>query len=127
MEQSRYRVLLITVPSKKAGLKLTQGLIHQKLAACVNFVPGLESYYWWKGKVEKAHEVLLLVKTQKVLVQTVIAYVRENHPYELCETIALPVLEGNREYLRWISASTNPPRPLKDLSEKELEKEVGTR
>ena len=122
---TRYRVLLITVPDKKVGLKLTQGLVDGKLAACVNFIPGVESYYRWKGKVEKSNEVLLLVKTQKHLVDTIVSFVRENHPYELCEVVSLPVTEGHKEYLEWIGASTNPPKPLRDLDEDDLEKEVG--
>ena|ERR1041385_5971006 len=121
---TRYRVVLITVPDKKVGLKLTQGLVDGNLAACVNFIPGVESYYRWKGKVEKSSEVLLLAKTQKHLVDTIASYVRENHPYELCEVVSLPVTEGSKAYLEWIAAGTNPPRPPREVEKEDLEREV---
>lgn len=118
---TRYRVVFVTVPDKRSGLKIAQGLVHQKLAACVNFIPGIESCFWWKGKVHRAHEGLLMIKTQRGLVDNVIAFVREHHPYEVCEVLSLPVMEGNKAYLDWIGSSTNLARPLMDIPQRDLE------
>ena len=122
---TKFRLLIVAVPSHEEGLKLARGLVEGKLAACVNLVPGVESLYWWKGKMEQNNEVLLFIKTQKAQVDTVIGYVRENHPYEVPEVLSLPVTEGNKDYLNWVGAHTNPAKPIKDLPEQALEKEVG--
>ena len=121
---TKYRIVLVTVPSRKEGLKITQGLVHKKLAACVNFVPGIESFYWWKGKVHRSSEILLLIKTHQNLVNNIITFVRDNHSYEVCEVVSLPIMEGNKAYLNWIGSSTNLSSPMKDLTEADLEREV---
>jgi periplasmic divalent cation tolerance protein len=115
----------VTVPNKKAGQKIAEGLVESRLAACVNVLPAVDSFYRWKGKVEAASELLLVIKTQKDLVGALTTFVKENHPYEVCEVIALPVMEGNPAYLDWIGSSTNLSRPLKDRNPEDMEKEVG--
>jgi len=122
---SRYRVVLVTVPGKKEGQKIAQGLVSQKLAACVNILPGVESTYRWKNKVETSSELLLVIKTQRALMDNVISYVKQNHPDEVCEVISLPIMEGNKSYLEWIGASTNLAVPMHELDEEGLDKEVG--
>ena len=97
--------VLVTTPGPPVSRKLAVGLLRKKMAACVNRVPGIESRYWWKGKIETAREELLLIKTSKGKLPSLIRWVRENHPYTVCEVIALPVAQGNPPYLRWIEQS----------------------
>jgi periplasmic divalent cation tolerance protein len=98
----RAYLVLVTVPNRRTGEKLSKGLVGNRLAACVNVVPGLRSRYRWKGKVETAREELLLIKTTQAKLKKLTDWVRKNHPYTVCETIALPITAGNPAYLRWI-------------------------
>lgn len=103
-------VVLISVPSGDKASALARLLVEQKLAACVNRVPGVESVYWWQGKIETAAEDLLIAKTDKLKVKALVKAVKAVHPYETPEVIALRIKEGNRDYLRWISDSLGTPR-----------------
>jgi len=100
-----YIVVLITCPSKDEGLKIAKALLENKLAACINVIDGLDSYFWWKGKIDYAKEVLLIVKTRLDLFNKVVELVKKLHSYTVPEIIALPILAGNKDYLRWIDES----------------------
>src|SRR5258708_379337 len=99
----KYYAVLVTTPNRRISEKLSKGLVGGKLAACVNILPGLRSRYWWKGKVETAREELLLIKTNQSRLSRLISWVKKNHPYEVCEVVALPVTAGNKLYLDWIT------------------------
>ena len=101
-------VVLITAPSAEAG-PLARHLVEEKLAACVNRVPGVQSVYWWQGKVEESSEELLIAKTDKLKVKALIKAVKAKHSYSVPEVIALRIKEGNRDYLRWIASSLGTP------------------
>jgi periplasmic divalent cation tolerance protein len=102
---------LITTPEDADSAKLARLILDSKLAACVNILPGMKSLYWWKGKVEESSESLLLAKTDKLKVKSLIKLVKANHPYSVPEVISLRIKEGNRDYLRWIAESLGtPPR-----------------
>ena len=96
-------LVLVTTPNSKVSEKLSKGLVTAKLAACVNIVPGLKSRYWWKGKIEAAREQLLLIKTTRVRLGALTRWVQKNHPYSICEIIALPITAGSKKYLQWIN------------------------
>lgn len=102
---NRYRVVLMTASSEKEARKIGMKLLKEKLAACVNVVPKISSSYWWKGEIESASESLLIIKTTAARTAKLIRQVKEVHSYSVPEVIALPILEGNPEYLRWISQS----------------------
>jgi len=106
-----YQAILISAPDRRTGLSLARGLVGRRLAACVNVVPGARSVYRWRGKVEESPEHILVAKTRRSLLRRLTRYVRENHPYEVPEVVALPVLGGNPDYLDWLGESTSPPRP----------------
>ena len=89
------------------------GLLRGKWAACVNRVPGLASRYWWKGKIETAREELLVVKTLSVKWPGLEKWVRSNHPYSVCEVLALPAAAVSRPYLDWVRDSLSPLRRKK--------------
>lgn len=103
----KYVVVFITASSKE-GKTLARLLVAQKLAACVNVVPGVWSTYWWKGKQESAQEVLLVAKTKRSLLVPLVKTVKKNHSYTVPEVIALPISGGHRDYLRWIHDSLKP-------------------
>jgi periplasmic divalent cation tolerance protein len=98
-----YIIILITVPSKEVGEEIAQKLLEDKLAACVNILPAIDSHYIWKGEICNDEELLLIVKSRFELFKTeIIPAVKSLHPYEVPEIIALPIIAGNLEYLDWI-------------------------
>lgn len=99
------RVVLVTAPPREAR-RLARALVDRRAAACVNLVPGVRSVYRWKGRVEEARETLLVIKTAASRVPDLLAAVRELHPYDVPEGIALPVVEGLEPYLKWVEEST---------------------
>ncbi len=98
-------IILITAANSREARKLAEGLLKNKLAACVNIVPGIRSYFRWKGKIDRTAESLLLVKTKKSKFKKVAGLVKSLHSYEVPEIIAVPVVSGYAPYLRWIDAS----------------------
>lgn len=105
MRTTSHLVILVTAPNLKQARKLAQAALNQKLAACANLVPKLESHYWWQGKLETSEEVLILFKTTKNRVSTLKKLVLDLHPYETPEFVALPIQQGSRSYLEWIEES----------------------
>lgn len=99
-------VVLVTAPDLKAARRLADALVGERLAACVTAVPGAGSTYRWKGKVERAREVVLMIKTRASLAKRLERRVRDLHPYDVPEILALPVASGEARYLRWIGEST---------------------
>ena len=104
-EAGAVRVVLVTAP-EGAAVELARALVGERLAACVNLVPGIRSIYRWKGAVEEDDEVLLVAKTRSDCVDALAERVRELHPYEMPETLALPVVGGSADYLDWLRAET---------------------
>jgi periplasmic divalent cation tolerance protein len=98
-------VVLITAPSAQKANEIARFLLSKKLAACINIIPRVDSLFWWQGKIDKAKEVLIVAKTQKKLFAKLVKMVKSKHPYEVPEIIALPIISGNKEYLRWIDES----------------------
>lgn len=87
-------------------------LLRGRLAACVSQVPGVDSLYWWEGRIESSRERLLVVKTRGSLLPRLIRCVREHHPYRVPEILSWPIRDGNPDYLRWIAASTGSAAPF---------------
>jgi periplasmic divalent cation tolerance protein len=99
-------VVLVTCGAKNEARKIAQALVERRLAACVQEIGVLvRSTYRWKGKVETANEVLLLIKTSRKRFSAVSTLVKELHSYEVPEIIALNVADGSREYLDWITSN----------------------
>jgi periplasmic divalent cation tolerance protein len=102
-----YIIALITAPTRETGQQLTDMLIEKKLAACVNMISPVHSCYLWKGKSYQEDEVLLVVKTQaKLFEHELVPAVKDMHPYDVPEIIALPILMGSQSYLDWIGETT---------------------
>uniref|UniRef100_A0A0R0J2P3 Uncharacterized protein n=1 Tax=Glycine max TaxID=3847 RepID=A0A0R0J2P3_SOYBN len=92
-------VVYVIVPNKEAGKKLTGSIVKEKLAACVNRVPGI-------GSIQTDSEELLIIKTRQSLLEALIEHVKTNHEYDVPELISLPITGGNLKYLEWIKEST---------------------
>ena len=106
MEAARYIVILITSDSIEEADHIARVLLEKKKVACVNILRGIDSYFWWEGKVDSARENLLIAKTRASLLPEVVALVRKIHSYDVPEVIALPIIGGNQDYLEWIDQST---------------------
>ncbi len=106
MVKSGYVVVLITTSSYEEGRKIADALVAQRKAACVNIVPGVNSLFRWKGKIEEAEESLMVIKTRAELFTEVVNLVKSIHSYEVPEIIALPIVEGNPDYLAWLKEET---------------------
>lgn len=98
----RYFIIYITASSAQEAERIGEAVVNERLAACANVVPSLRSTYWWKGRLEKSREALLLLKTKKARVKKVIKRVRELHSYENPAIVAIPILEGSKDYLAWV-------------------------
>ncbi|KAK3605244.1 hypothetical protein CHS0354_037644 [Potamilus streckersoni] len=104
-----HSMAFVTVPNVDVARKLAHGIIQNRLAACVNIIPGLTSVYEWKGKVEEDSELLLMIKTATDKVADLSKFVRENHPYECAEVISSKIDDGNPPYLKWIGDTVSKP------------------
>ncbi|MET1160837.1 MAG: divalent-cation tolerance protein CutA [Thermoprotei archaeon] len=98
-------LILITTSTTEEARKIAHKLLEEKLVACVNIVEEVESMYWWKGKIEKSSESLLIIKSRIEKLNEVIKLVKEIHSYTVPEIIAIPIIAGYREYLNWIDES----------------------
>jgi len=100
-----YIVILITAKDKKEASKIARGLLEAKLIACANIVDGVESLFWWQGRIDSSKEVLLVLKTKQNLFKKVTAKVKSLHSFQIPEIIALPIIKGSEEYLNWLNTS----------------------
>jgi periplasmic divalent cation tolerance protein len=99
------QIVLCTVPDEAAAKQIATALVEEKLAACVNIVPGITSVYRWKGAIETAPELLLIIKTTRAVYTRLQDRIRALHPYELPEIIAVSLDQGLPDYLAWIKTS----------------------
>lgn len=105
MLEGVFRIILVTCSSMEEAEKISKSLVEEKLAACVNIVSTVKSFFWWEGKIDEAEEHLLIIKTSIKKIEKLIKRVKELHSYDVPEIISLPILEGNLEYLKWIKES----------------------
>ena len=99
------QIVLCTVPDEAAARQIASALVVERLAACVNIVPGVSSVYRWEGAVETASELLLIIKTTAAIYNQLQERIRVLHPYELPEVIAVALDQGLPEYFAWIKTS----------------------
>jgi periplasmic divalent cation tolerance protein len=102
-------VLLTTAGSFREARRLGRALVDQRAAACVNLIPGVESWYRWRGKMERGREVLLLIKTTTACRRDLQRLVGKLHSYRLPELIALPIAWGESRYLAWMKENLAGP------------------
>ena len=98
-------VVLSTCASEEEAETLARSMVEQRLAACVNVIPRVRSYYRWKGALESGEEWLLLIKSSRDRFQQLMAALEKAHSYEVPEVLALQVVDGAANYLNWLQAS----------------------
>jgi periplasmic divalent cation tolerance protein len=98
-------LVMSTCAAEADAERLARALLDARLAACVNVVPGVRSFYHWKGEIESAAEFLLIIKTSRDLFPALQAEIEKLHPYEVPELLALPVLAGSENYLSWLESN----------------------
>lgn len=103
---ARFRIVLVTAPDLKTARRLARAALRERLAACANLIPSLESHYWWGGKIESSREVLLLFKTRASLVPKLERLIQAEHPYDTPEFVAFQLTAGTERYLAWLERET---------------------
>jgi periplasmic divalent cation tolerance protein len=98
--------VLVTVPQKKAKA-LAKIILQKKVCACVNILRGVESLFWWEGKIDSAKESLLIIKTKSRLFPKLEKVIKSHHPYQVPEIIALTIDKVNKEYLNWLNKESS--------------------
>lgn len=100
-------VIFVTTKDQAQANRIAEKLVQEKLIACANIVAGgVQSIFRWEGKVDRAEEVLLILKSRRRHFPTIVKRVKALHSYNVPEIIALPIVEGNKDYLKWLTEST---------------------
>lgn len=97
-----YAFIYITTSGKEESRNIAKKLVEEKLAACVNIIPSIESIYLWKGEIEEDEESLLIAKTKVERIDKIIKKVKEIHSYETPAILAIPIIEGSKDYLDYL-------------------------
>jgi periplasmic divalent cation tolerance protein len=100
-------VILVTVVNRKEAVRIGEEMVSAKLAACANIIPRIQSIYRWKGKVVKAQEALLILKSTRPRYRALEKAIKAMHTYETPEIIGLPVKEGLDQYIGWVRSQTH--------------------
>ncbi len=100
-------VVITNTPDDETAARLSRAVLEARAAACVNRLAPVESEYWWQGVLEQAREWPLLIKTTRARYAALEAVIRQHHPYDVPEIIALPVTTGFAPYLAWVGSETS--------------------
>jgi periplasmic divalent cation tolerance protein len=103
---SRVAIVLVTAPNLRVARTLARAALEARVAACANLVPKVESHYWWRGKLERGAEVLMILKTARTRLAALEQLVLARHPYDTPEFVVLPLNAGSARYLDWLTTST---------------------
>jgi periplasmic divalent cation tolerance protein len=104
---SKFALVLVTAPDLKNARRLTRAALKARLIACANLIPRLESHYWWRGKIERGNEVLMLLKTTRARLARLEKFILAGHPYDTPEFLVLRLDRGSKRYLDWLSRSAS--------------------
>lgn len=102
-----YIQVITTTEKKEDAEKIAETLVKRRLAGCVQIIGPISSTYWWKGHVEKTEEWLCLIKSEKNLFKKVEKRIKQVHTYETPEIVAISIVAGSKEYLRWLGGTLN--------------------
>jgi len=98
-------IIFVTTKNSREANKIAIKLVKDKLIACANVIRGIQSTFRWQGKIDKANETLLILKSKKSCLPKIIKMVKQNHSYDVPEIIALPITGGSMDYLNWIKSN----------------------
>jgi periplasmic divalent cation tolerance protein len=104
--ETTVRAVLTTAPNAEEGSLIARALVEERLAACVNVIPGVRSIYRWEGGVQDDAEVVLIIKTQEDRCEALAARIKDLHPYDVPEVLVLPAVGGSAPYLGWVERET---------------------
>lgn len=103
---TQFRIALVTAPDLKTARRLARAALRRRLAACASLAPGLESHYWWRGKMESSREVLIVFKTRAARLRALEKLILTEHPYDTPEFVVLQLTAGTERYLAWLKRET---------------------
>lgn len=104
--QNEYILVITTVPDEETADKIAKQLVESRLAACASISSPVSSLYWWDKKITQDKEFMLFIKTRTALYSALENKIRQIHPYQVPEIIALPIIQGFLPYLHWIDSET---------------------
>ena len=102
-------VVYVTAESVDDALAIGRVMVETRLAACANVIDGMRSVYWWQGAVEESGEAVLILKTDRAKLDSLVERIRSVHDYDCPCIVALPIVGGNPDYLAWIAEETRDP------------------
>lgn len=103
--KSTFVMAFVTAPDRQTARLLARAALEAKLIACANLVAGIESHYWWQGKLASGRELLLILKTTRGHVAALRKLILAHHPYDTAEFVVVPITGGSEKYLCWLAAS----------------------
>ena len=107
IKSAAFAVALVTAPDWKSARQIARAAVREKVAACVNLIPGIESHYHWRGRIESSAEILLVFKARRSKLAELEEVVLARHPYDTPEFIVLPLTGGNKKYLAWLADASD--------------------
>ncbi|MGB9641978.1 MAG: divalent-cation tolerance protein CutA [Candidatus Ratteibacteria bacterium] len=108
----KYLVVFTTFPDRRTAEKICEMLVKEKLAACCQIISDIKSIYWWKNKLEKSKECLVLIKTEKSLLQQLTKAILSNHPYQIPEIVSFEITYIEKKYRLWMDEILIKPKKL---------------
>jgi periplasmic divalent cation tolerance protein len=111
MDSSPYIFVYVTVSETEIVKKIGLGILQQKLAACINVIPQMTSYYWWQNQIEESKESVLLIKTREELFEDLRSFIVNEHPYEVPCIVKIPIIGGHPDFLRWMDSQIGGSAP----------------
>jgi periplasmic divalent cation tolerance protein len=100
--KEEYIQIFTTIENKEDAEKIAKSLIEKRLAGCIQIIGPISSIYWWKNKIETSQEWLCIIKSKKKLYEEIEKSIKEIHPYEIPEIIAIQIISGSKDYLKWL-------------------------
>ena len=108
-QAAQFSIVLVTAPNKKVARTLAASALKARLAACANLISPVESHFWWRGKIERGAEVLIIFKTTRRRLAALEKLILQEHPYDTPEFIVLPLQAGSERYLDWLASNVLAP------------------